>query len=231
MSDMDLDNNLQIITATYAASYLEEAICGIDKYIDILPTDDYKAQVIATKRLYGEYLKKLKSGLIVRGNRRLKMNNDIRKLVDDNWEDIKELIIKKAEAEQKPKSIWDLETKDSEEYYYICSNGDIVWADFNSCFDEKVREVGNAFLTREEAEFELERRKIEAIMRKYSRPFKSGEFNCTVACETPINKMYIRTVQFHNSGAPFFASNEVAQKVIDEIGEDSLIKYWFGVTE
>ena len=38
------------------------------------------------------------------------MNNDIRKLIDDNWEDIKELIAQKAEAEQKPKSIWDLDT-------------------------------------------------------------------------------------------------------------------------
>lgn len=67
MSDMDLDNNLQIITATYTASYLEEAICGIDKYIDILPNDDYKAQVIATKRLYGEYLKELKEWLDSQG--------------------------------------------------------------------------------------------------------------------------------------------------------------------
>lgn len=60
---MDLDYNLQIITATYAVSYFEEAICGIDEYIDISPTDDYKAQLIATKRLYGGYLKKLKEWL------------------------------------------------------------------------------------------------------------------------------------------------------------------------
>lgn len=102
---------------------------------------------------------------------------------------------------------------------------------FDEGYFEIRRDLGNAFLTEEEAEFELERRKIEAIMRKHSRPFKSGEFNCTVACETPINKVYIRTVQFHNSGVPFFASSEVAQKVIDEIGEDRLIKYWFRVEE
>lgn len=60
---MDLDYNLQIITATYTVLYLEEAICGIDKYIDILPNDDYKAQVIATKRSYSGYLKKLKERL------------------------------------------------------------------------------------------------------------------------------------------------------------------------
>lgn len=39
------------------------------------------------------------------------MNNDIRKLIDDNWEDIKELIAQKAEVEQKPKTIWDLKKR------------------------------------------------------------------------------------------------------------------------
>lgn len=53
------------------------------------------------------------------------MSNDIRKLIDDNWDEIKELIVKKAEAEQKPKSIWDLETKDSKEYYCIEASGGI----------------------------------------------------------------------------------------------------------
>lgn len=159
------------------------------------------------------------------------MNNDIRKLVDDNWEDIKELIVKKAEAEQKPKTIWDFNSNDRDSYYYIDEFGYLRPDWFDEGYFEIRRDLGNAFLTEEEAEFELERRKIETIMRKHSRPFKSGEFNCTVACETPINKVYIRTVQFHNSGGPVFASEEIAQKVIDEIGEDRLIKYWFGVTE
>ena len=60
---MDLDYNSQIVAATYTVLYLEEAICGIDKYIDILPNDDYKAQVIATKRLYSGRLKKLEEWL------------------------------------------------------------------------------------------------------------------------------------------------------------------------
>ena len=159
------------------------------------------------------------------------MNNDIRKLIDDNWDEIKELIAQKAEAEQKPKTIWDFNTNDRDSYYYIDEAGYLRPDWFDEGYFEIRRDLGNAFLTEEEAEFELERRKIETIMRKHSRPFKSGEFNCTVACETPINKVYIRTVQFHNSGVPFFASSEVAQKVIDEIGEDRLIKYWFRVEE
>ena len=159
------------------------------------------------------------------------MNNDIRKLVDDNWEDIKELIVKKTEAEQKPKSIWDLNIEDGEEYYYITEDGEIGTTHFDSFYDEKARDVGNAFLTREEAEFELERRKIEAIMRKHSRPFKSGEYNYVVMRDTENNMMLVRVAQFHNAGGPVFANKEVAEKVINEIGKNRLKKYWFRVTE
>ena len=60
---MDLGYKLQIIAATYAVFYLEKAICDIDRYIDNSPSDDYKAQVIATKRLYSGHLKKLEEWL------------------------------------------------------------------------------------------------------------------------------------------------------------------------
>lgn len=159
------------------------------------------------------------------------MNNDIRKLVDDNWDEIKELIAQKAEAEQNPMSIWDLDVIDEEEYYYITEDGEISTTHFDSSYDEKARDVGNAFLTKEEAEFELERRKIEAVMRKYSRPFKNGECNYMVVCDTENNMMLVRVSQFHNAGGPVFANKEVAEKVINEIGKNRLKKYWFRVTE
>lgn len=98
------------------------------------------------------------------------MNNNIRKLIDDNWEDIKELIAKKVEAEQKPKTIWGLKKEDGEDYYRLYSDGDIEQVVFYTDYDEQARDIGNVFLTREEAEFECERRKVEVIMRKYSRP-------------------------------------------------------------
>lgn len=156
------------------------------------------------------------------------MNNDIRKLVDDNWEDIKDLIVKKAEAEQKPKTIWDLETKDSKEYYRIEASGGIEESYFDAIYDEYVREAGNAFLTREEAEFEVERRKIEAIMRKYSRPFKNGGNNYCLYfydCES----IRISILWAFNASIPCFESEEIAQKVINEIGKYRLKKYWFRV--
>lgn len=159
------------------------------------------------------------------------MDNDIRKLIDDNWEDIKELIVKKIEAEQKPKTIWDFNTNDRDSYYYIDEVGYLRPDWFDEGYFEIRRDLGNAFLTEEEARFELERREVEAILRKYSRPFKSGEFNCMVKYDTDNNMVFTSVARFHDLGVPVFASSEVAQKAIDEIGGDRLKKYWFGVTE
>lgn len=159
------------------------------------------------------------------------MNNDIRKLVDDNWDEIKELIAQKAEAEQKPKNIWDLKTEDGEEYYSIESDGKIIQYMFNEAFDEDTRDIGNAFLTREEAEFEKERRKIEAILRKYSRPFVDGKPDYVLIYDRHNKTIGIDHYWNIDCGVPCFKTKEIAQQVINEIGEDRLKKYWFGVTE
>ena len=159
------------------------------------------------------------------------MNNDIRKLVDDNWDEIKELIAQKAEAEQNPKSIWDLETKGGREYYRIEASGGIEESYFEATYDEYVREVGNAFLTREEAEFELERRKVEAIIRKYSKPFECGKPNYVLVYNHSSKTTIVDCYRFMDCSSPCFESKEIAQKVIDEIGRNKLKKYWFGVTE
>ena len=160
------------------------------------------------------------------------MSNDIRKLIDDNWEDIKELIVKKTEAEQKPKTIWDLDTVNRvEEYYYITEDGEIETTYFDSFYDEKIRSLVNAFLTEEEAEFECERRKIEAIMRKYSKPFEAAEENYCIVYYHDEKKINISHYSVVDYGIPYFESEEMAEKVIDEIGEDRLKKYWLRVTE
>ena len=162
------------------------------------------------------------------------MNNDIRKLIDDNWEDIKALVIEKAEAEQKPKTIWDLKKEDGERYYYITLYGGVCDGIFNTGYDEDARGGGNAFLTREEAEFELERRTIEAIMRKYSRPFRDEEQNWYLYYShnniTDTGVVYDAEYEI-NVGIPYFETKEIALKAMEEIGHGRLKKYWFGVAE
>lgn len=157
------------------------------------------------------------------------MREDLRKIIEDNWEDIQALIIEKAEAEQKPKSVWDLKVRDGEMYSYIGSSGGIEKSFFDSIHDENARDIGNVFLTKEEAEFEVERRKIEAIMKKYGRPFKHGEGNWHIAYDGRCDNIDFRKNYYAYDGVPYFESIEITQKVIDEIGKDRLKKYWFGV--
>ena len=157
------------------------------------------------------------------------MNNDIRKLIEDNWDDIKELIVQKAEAEQKPKTIWDLKKEDCERYYYITLYGGVCDGIFNTGYDEDARGWGNAFLTREEAEFELERHTIEAIIRKHSKPFEAGKPNYVLVYNHSSKTTIVDCYRFMDCSSPCFESKEIAQKVINEIGRDRLKKYWFGV--
>lgn len=136
----------------------------------------------------------------------------------------------------KPKSVWDL--KDGDEYYYIDYYGEIKSV-FNECCDEDVNiiEIGNAFLTKEEAEFDVERRKCEAILLKYgTRDMRSlGGIDVSkyyIYYDHYINDLII---QFRNrlnyQGTIYFESKEMAQKAIEEVGEDRLKKYVFNVNE
>lgn len=144
-------------------------------------------------------------------------------------EEVKQMI-KEANQDQ-VKSIWDLKTKDEEEYYRLYHNGAIILCAFSSSIDRLFRYLGNAFLTKEEAEFELERRKIEAIMRKYSKSFKLDSNNYCLVYSCYRNSIIIEKCGILNWGVPCFESEETAEKVINEIGEDRLKKYWFGVKE
>lgn len=133
------------------------------------------------------------------------------------------------DIKDRPKNIWDLETKDRETYYRLCGNGCVCSDFFSSITDKDIRDMGNAFLTREEAEFEKERRKIEAILKKYSRPFKYSAYNWHIKYAHSAQHIGIDWAYTYNPGVFCFESQEIAQMVVDEIGRDRLIKYWFNV--
>ena len=132
------------------------------------------------------------------------------------------------DIKDRPRSIWDLDIDNGQEYYCLFNDGQIDELSFLGVYDKNTRDIGNAFLTREEAEFERERKKVETILRKHSSPFEWGGDNY---CLCLYSRTSIRSGlnSVYNYGLPCFESEEIVQKVIDEIGEDRLIKYWFGV--
>ena len=144
-------------------------------------------------------------------------------------EEVKQMI---KEANQgQVKSIWDLKKEDGEDYYRLYSDGDIERVVFYTDYDKQARDIGNAFLTREEAEFELKRREIEAIIRRYSRPFKIGVYNHVIKYNQSTDTVFASADWSTNTGTVYFESEEIAKKVINMLEKSRLKKYWFGVTE
>lgn len=137
---------------------------------------------------------------------------------------------------QKPKSVWDLKIGD--EYYYTDSAGCVIVSSYDGHDRDKMMiKFANAFLTRKEADFEVERRKCEAILLKYGTrdmmsigDYKTERFLITYAHNTDC--FYINCYsKLQTQGTIYFESKELAQKAIDECGEDRLKKYIFNVKE
>ena len=164
------------------------------------------------------------------------------KLVESDCRDVfRGLMSGKCKIEkipQKPKTVWDL--KNDDEYYCINMYGSVSETTFSNDTrneDEKIIKAGNAFLTKEEAEFEAERRKCEAILLKYgTRDMMSfGDGNKSKYClylNNFLNKIIVSdSYCVQSQGAIYFESKEMAQKAIEEVGEDRLKKYVFNVQE
>ena len=146
-------------------------------------------------------------------------------LVDEDK--LKELLVK-----PKPKTVWDLEYGDK--YYCLDNAGNINYITWHEdAYNLFQREIGNAFLTYDEAKFELERRKCEAIMLKYGRrTFKPRDTNYIIRFDNDDKQTFVdfwRLNQFQ--GVIYFDTEELTQKAIDEIGEERLKKYVFRVEE
>ena len=146
-------------------------------------------------------------------------------LVDEDK--LKELLVK-----PKPKTIWDL--KEGDTYYHISANFGVlpsVW--YNDAPSNLRRNLGTAFLTEKEAEMEFCREVCEPIMMKYGRrTFKPRHANYIIRFDNDDKQAFVdywRINQFQ--GSIYFDTEELAQKAIDEIGEERLKKYIFRVEE
>lgn len=129
-----------------------------------------------------------------------------------------------------PKTVWDLRGGDA--YWWINSTGFISKAEWDSTpVDIERRNKGNAFLTKEEAEFEVRRREVVTKVRKYARPFRCDEPNWYAVVNRYDNHIDFDYVGVVQCAELYFESEEKIKQAIDEVGEDDFKKYYLGVTE
>ena len=183
------------------------------------------------------YCKQYKSGAIITGVSDYSFNNDkyfynVEWECDDYLDEIHEDLLEPYI--EKPKSVWDL--KEGDTYYSIYGNGNVSsekkW--FDDDYENNYREIGNVFLTREEAEFEVERRRIETKMIRLGgkRKPEQGKANWFFEYRPSSGGIEILWSSYEtDQGVIYFDSEEKAKKALETIGEERFKKYIFGVDE
>lgn len=119
-------------------------------------------------------------------------------------------------------------------YYIVDNDGTItscVWLDNN--FDRRRWKLGNVFLTKQEAEFAREKRRIEVELGRYAKEHNGTAFNnrCyLIRCEEDEKRLLCDTwATAKIQGTVMFTSRDVLADAIETIGRKRILKYIFGV--
>ncbi len=145
---------------------------------------------------------------------------------DEMIEDMFDLYI------EKPKTVWELQKGDT--YYAInMFEGETYQTIFyDNGYDLGKRELGNCFLTKKEAEYELERIKIETEMIRLGgkRKTEQGKANWFFEYRPASGGIEILWSSYEmDQGVIYFDSEEKAEEAVEIIGKDRIKKYIFGV--
>ena len=145
-------------------------------------------------------------------------------------EELKSLKERIAELEELAKEEYEF-PKDGDVCWFINTAGETNWVQWHDTeIDNKQLSFGNAFKTKDEAEFQVEKLKVEAELRKFSRPFEYGENNHIICVEKNINRLFtIGRLVDHYQGAIYFESKGKAEEAIRSVGAERIEKYIFGV--
>lgn len=153
-----------------------------------------------------------------------RVKEDLQKVANTNKEENK-----KKETDKRWKPNW------GENYFRIDAFNDITSLEWNNdAFDNKYYNTRNIYKTKEEAEFELERKQIMIELQNYADEhngeithpsdafwiaFDEDDMSITVEMES-----YLPPV-----GAVLFSDGDTAYDAIEAIGEDRILKYMFRV--
>lgn len=153
-----------------------------------------------------------------------RVKEDLQKIADTNKEENK-----KKEVNKRWKPNW------GENYFRIDAFNDITSLEWNNdAFDNKCYNTRNIYKTKEEAEFELERKQIIIELQNYADDhngeiahpsdafwlaFDEDDMSITVEMES-----YLPPV-----GTVLFSDADTAYDAIEAIGENRILEYMFGI--
>lgn len=153
-----------------------------------------------------------------------KVKEDLQKVADTNKEENK-----KKDANKRWKPNW------GENYFRINSFDDITslkWE--NDAFDNRYYNTRDIYKTKEEAEFEVERRKIMIELHNYADDHNGEITHPSDAFWLGFDEDNMLIIVEDDSifppvGTVLFSDADTAYNAIEDIGEDRIIKYMFGI--
>lgn len=130
-----------------------------------------------------------------------------------------------------PKSVWELENGDR--YFVLYTDGDM--ADYEWKRDGGIskgyRDQGNVFRTKEEAEKDVERRKVETLLIKHGgrRWFNGYNHNFHIGLDEYEEHLKAYILMTPTQGTIYFDTEKQARQAVKDIGEERLKKALFEV--
>lgn len=116
-------------------------------------------------------------------------------------------------------------------YWCINAYGGVskgIWEGYD--IEKDILEIGNGFRTEQEADFAVEKLKVEAELRKFSKPFEIWGDNFVMVFDGAFSEQAIKNMSIINmQGAIYFESEEKVRQAIESIGEERINKYIFEV--
>lgn len=120
--------------------------------------------------------------------------------------------------------------QDGDEYWFVNYYGSVDNSFYTNHPSDNYRsEIGNFFKTKQEAQFAVEKLKVEAELRKFSRPFEHGKPNFNLIFNKDNGLIIDAWNIYWCQGAIHFESKEKAKQAIESVGEERIKKYIFGV--
>ena len=146
-------------------------------------------------------------------------------------EELKALKERIAELEEQAKEEQEF-PQFGDDYWYVDSDTDVLdvaW--YGGEYDQGRLSINNVFKTKDQAEFAAEKLRVEAELRKFSRPFKEGEDNWYMALGDAFETYYMNDSIDPIQGVIYFDSLKRAHQATDEVGAERIKKYIFGVED
>ena len=144
-------------------------------------------------------------------------------------DEIKELKQRIAELEEQVEQE-QVFPQEGDTFWFLNTYGVVMGRDFKKdSVDSKILK-SNIFETQQEAEYALEKLKVEAELQEFSRLFVPGEKNWKISLDTMKNQFEIKWNRaVISQGAFYFEDESEAMKAIHSVGADRIKKYIFGV--